>query len=733
MHNKFKALLKTTAMISGIALSSSSQASLFYTDYVDALAAPAKANHKLFADTQVDKSRLVNIVLSQSQKASRETIDAFVENVDILLSRADMAPWHSELQKAKVNALMMTGRYQEAIESVDALPPQGRTQYGLLQTLAFWQLGDLGHALNTFNRSEVCREEQPQCLMLAQDLVINAGIKSKQIHLPNDGDKRLVDNLTAFYVENKAYEKAYTEQLRTVEWEDNLIAKQQRRSELVDFTVKYDLIAKEISTMTSYLEHNGELTSIPASFNANINSFTKKLVRFYSDPRNPEHLEPQQVEPLLTSQKRLSETDESTRIAYLENRVYLYRTAHQSSFFNDVNELATLTHDKSLIASVYSKSLSNDNKQALLNTYFTIESPYKDDVFMAQQKLPFVSSCSSEPSLVRALKGHEWVQASNLERAYECLGELSIEQLPLSSDLKQTLATEKQQVAYVNAKQSGNTTQALALAKTSNDAEMKYDALLFLLASKDTLSAQDIEQFDALRTEFSLTAKQNDHVDSEILLRLRKQNDPQLLMAYLKRSPEKNALELAYLFMENDAFDEAFRYLELRIQQATPLNDYDSVKIVRYLDTYYAYLSEQQRNSLRVVQNSTLKTLSQLHDIQDEMKQGFIVDEQAPLLDAVQAALNEYNRFDAQLSVTVTEPNYTAQLWLQTELTQMLEQTLSQLAQNAPDDMARVLDGKINELHSQRQDKLKQILSLKVEGITDGRIVEALQALREKV
>ncbi|HFK4418713.1 TPA: hypothetical protein ACGTRQ_003800 [Vibrio parahaemolyticus] len=720
-------------MISVALCSTSQAASLFYTDYVNALTAPAKPDHELFVDSQVDKIRLVNILFSQSQNVSRETIDAFVENVDVLLSRTDMTPWHSELQKAKVNALMMTGRYQEAIESIDALSHQEQVPFGLLQTLAFWQLGDLEHALLSFNHTEVCHEELRQCLTLAQDLVINAGIKSDQIHLPDDGDKRLVNNLTVFYVENKAYEKAYNEQLRTVDWEDDLIAKQQRRSELVGFAVKYDLIAKEIATMKSYLEHNDELPQIPAEFNANVNRFTNKLVRYYSDPRNPEHQEPQQVEPLLASQKRLSRTDDETRIAYLENRIYLYRKAHHGSFYDDINELAILTQDKSLIASVYNKSLPNSSRQKLLDTYFAIALPYKDDVFMAQQTLPFVSSCSSQtPLLIRALKGHEWVQKSELERAYDCFGELGVEQLPLSPDLKQTLNTEKQQVAYVHAKQQGDTTQALALAKTSNDAKMKYDALLLLLESKDTLSEADIKHLDTLRTEFSLTAAQNDHVDSEILLQLRKQNDRQLLMAYLKRAPERNALELAYLFIDDDALGEAFHYIELRVQQASPLNDYDNVKIVRYLDTYYPYLSDQQRHRLRIVQNSALSTLSQLHDIQHEIAQSFKVDEQMPLLDAVQATLTEYSRLDTQLATSVTEPNYTVQLWLQAELSLKLEQVFSQLAQNAPVEMAQVLNSKINELHAQRQDKLRHILSLKIEGITDGRIVEALQALQEK-
>ncbi|MCG9702271.1 hypothetical protein L1D19_19540 [Vibrio natriegens] len=707
---------------------------VLYADYLEALNAPISTEVQEYARQGMPTERVMNLVFRQSQKTDDETAAILLENATMLMAHPDYQRYLPMLRQVRIQALFVSGQLAQGIEDIQALPQQEQPPYCLLLAAAYLQLGQFEQAQRVFNTmtEAVFERDRERSLYLAQDMVVNYGISSDTLDLPGDGDEALTQNLADYYDDSGVFDRAYAQRKRLLDWMPKTLEQQPHRQTLTAYAHEHDLVPEEVAMMEAYLLSAVQDGILIGDIEI-VNDYTDKQVVYYADPRNKHHREPEQIEPLLAAQRLAGQSSNVSQQAYLEHRLFLYQKTRPAFYYTDVIELAQLTEQSSLLTEAYQSTLPDATRQALLEGYFALPSPESDSnaLFMAKEYVPFIEQCDADmPALIRALKGHELAQASDIEQAQVCYDGLTLTTLPIDAEMLSGLQQEQTRVSYAYLKSVGDEEQALMIAQGSSDETLRFDAALFAVESQP-LTPERVADLLALQTSLALTPEQNAQFEDTIATSLRDTDELDTLMTVLKRSPEAHAMELASLAMTQDEAPASVDYLLMRMAQTEPLAAYDEVKAIRYLDGQYAQLDAQTQQRVAHLPQPSVQTMLTYHQIETQLAQAF-PETDAPVTEAVSASLNEYNRLKTLLSPVPAEPNYTAQLWLLSELDRQFAEHLSALTEQADDNVAQVLMTQVTQLSQQSEQSLRQLLSLKVEGVTDLRVLAAAMRLKEE-
>ncbi|EHH1078762.1 hypothetical protein J7I01_004456 [Vibrio parahaemolyticus] len=725
---------KLTLAISALLLCGQVQSKpVLYADYLEALSAPISTEVQKYVNQGMPPERVMNLVFSQSQKADAETALILLDNVTMLMAHADYRPFLPKLKQVRIQALFVSGQLTQGIEEILALSPQEQAPYCLLLAAAYLSLGQFESAQRVLNSmtDDVFEQDRERSLYLAQDMVVNYGMSSETLHLPQDGDKALTQSLANFYDNNGLFDRAYAQRKRLLDWMPKVLEQQPHRRALTSYANEHDLVLEEVAMMEAYLLSAVQVGILIGDIDT-VNEYTDKLVVYYADQHNKHHREPKQIEPLLAAQRIAGQSSKVSQQAYLEHRLFIYQKTRPEFYYTDVIELALLTEQASLLTEAYQPSLPEPTRRALLEGYFALSSSETDRnvLFMTKEYVPFVEQCDVDmPALTRALKGHEFAEASVIKQAQACYDGLELASLPIEADMLSDLQQEQERVSYAYLKSAGDEEKALMIAQSSNDEALRFDAALFAVESHP-LSPVRVNELLALQTRLALTSEQNAQFEEAIATSLRDAGELDTLMTVLKRDPEMHAMELASLSMLQDNELAAVDYLLMRMTQSKPLTPYNEVKAIRYLDSQYTNLSAETQQRIAHLSQRSVQTMLSYQQVEAQLSQAF-PETNAPVTEAVSTSLNEYNRLKALLSPVPAEPNYTAQLWLLSELDRRFSEHLSALAKQADNNVAQVLMTQVTQLSQQSEQSLRQLLNLKVEGVTDSRVVMAVMRLNE--
>jgi hypothetical protein len=715
-----KLLLVTLgALLSGSAYSTP----MLYTDYIQELDAPVSNKIQDYITQKTQPERIMNIMQSQSRKVDRDTAPLFLNSLALLIAHPDYLQYTPALFQMRIQILMLTGNIEEGIQVIEQLNRKEQESYRLLWVTGLLLTDQKERAIKVFNDVDrnAFQQHKAEYVDTAKDMVLNYKILSQRFQLPEDGNNTIAQQLIEVYNSAGIYDKALAERERVLMWTPELIAQQDQRTALVDFAKEHDLIHKELLLMQTYLTiaaKEGE------QFYGNlytVNDYTDVLVRYYLDPRNTDRRK-EWNEALLDAQKLAGQFDPNSHKAYLKNRMLLYNDSRPNLFYSDLVELATVEQDRLLLSKAYLPTLSLPIRHVLLEGYFSL-TPLSDkkELVMAGAYAELIERCDEQtPMLVRAFKGHQQLPTSST-LAYQCFEPITWSTLSLSPKMLASLQEEQEQVSYLEMKAKGNESRMLDIAQDSHYLDMRLDATLFF-AQSQPLTASRLSELSTIGESLILTAGQQKMVDEAIIDTLRQQNDPELLFSWLKLKPSANAMELAFVAMEQDAMSDAVYYLMMRFTQPEPLNAYEEVKSVRYLDSVFSSLSSDEQEQVHALSQESVQTMLALQNIENELTAAF-KDSGIPTMDAVKQALTTFKQFKALLSTAVAEPNYTAQLWLLSDLNRRLSQFLVEQSIQADKRFQPILMEQSTQFKSQSQALLRQLLGLKIEGVTDVRIL----------
>lgn len=720
-----------TSIILGGLLSGGVQgAPLLYTDYLTALEAPISDALQLHALDGTDPKRVMNILLEQSERVTPETRDVFLDNVNFLLSQKSYSSYQPILRQLNIQALLLSGDAKEGVAAIAALQPQEQKAYRLLWTEGLMQLNQTSQAVETFNQLslEAYRKNPTLALNAAQSMVVNYGVSSEALHLPDGGNQTLAQQLADFYERNGLYAKSFSERTRQLSMLLTQPEQQAYRRSLVRFAKEHDLVKDERALMEAYLKMAVSEPSHVIADEKAVNEYSRLLVHYYFDTRNDSERSKWSDE-FLEAQRRFGKTNPKTQQAYLENSLYRYDAERPTFFYSDAVSLAKLTKDRSVITSVFTPSLSNATQQKLLAGYFSIPADADETTLvMASDYAALADECDTTlPMAVQALRGHRLTEAKQYSKAQACFSSVVWEQTELPDRMIAPLQEEQRQVEYVTMKQKGDEYAMVAIAK-NGDADMRLDAAMFAVNAQP-MSSYRLSYLAEVSGFLGLNIEQQKTLDVQINERLRQAGQMSLLVPRLKQAPEHHALELAYWFISRDQMDSALEFLLMRLTQPTPLKEADEVRVVRYLDSVYPSLSQKRQQQVRQVSNEGVQMMVQLRAYELVLASAFDVDT-SDTIAAVQQALETYSQLKMKLSNT-SVANASAQLWLLGQLEEQFGRFLTQQVEQAPEALKPVLREQASQREAQAQRYVSQVIKQKIEGVMDIRVLDATLLMGE--
>ncbi len=723
--------LLSSIVLSGLLSYGAQGSPLLYTDYVVALDAPISKLVQKYVSDGSDPERIMNILLRQSQRVTPQNMDIFLDNIRFVKAQADYAVYRSTLEQLSIQTLMLNGDMEKGIETIVLLPASERSKYTLLSVNALLQLGRVSEAVDIFNAmpSDFYEQNEELALNTAQSIVVDNGVPSETLRLPDNGNALLALRLASFYERYGLYAKSLSAHQRYLSFISSLSKQQTYRQSLVEFAKEHDLVEDERMLMEDYL--------MAASADQNelvgdvelINEYSQQLVRYYFDPRN-EKLQSQWLDQWLEAQRRAGENDTKTYQQYLANRLYRYDASRPASFYTDAVELAKLMQQRLLISDVYSPSLPEDVQQALFAGYFSIPAEVDDNTLvMTESYAQFIEQCDeSIPIDVRALKAHQLVEANQYEAARQCFASVIWESSSLPTEMQYGLQQEQAQVDYLAMKQEGNEPAMVAIA-LDGDENIRLDAALSLVDSTP-FTRERLAFIEGVNVVLGLSSEQQKQVDEQVNARLFQEEQMALLIPRLAQSPDKYALELAYWYMSQDQQPEAMTHLLLRLTQPSPLAEDDDVKVVRYLDSVFNTLPEETQQQIRQLPQQSVQTMLRLRDYETSIEDAFNIDP-TDTMSAVKEALGQYNQMKAELG-SVSFANVSAQLWVLGNVEWQLSALMNRLAVNAPVALKPVLEQQAEQRKTLASRYAQKILEQKIEGVTDARVLNAMLFIGEQ-
>ncbi|MGF1803968.1 hypothetical protein L4C31_01810 [Aliivibrio sifiae] len=722
MSNKLLLSLTLGVLLSGNVHS----APMLYADYLQALNAPVSSKIQDYVTQKTQPDRVINIMLSQSQKVDSDTASLFLDSVALLMVHPDYHQYLPTLRQMRIQILMLNGRIKEGIQNIENLDSKEQDRYRLLWVNSLLWTEQKELAVKVFNdvNRETYQQHKDEYINTGVDMTLNHGVLSQRFQLPEEGNNAIAQQLITTYDNMGAYDKALAERERVLMWTSDLVAQQHQRTSLVTFAKTHELIHKELLMMTTYLTIAAQKGEQFYGDVDTVHEYTNALVLYHLDPRNTER-DSAWNDTLLDAEKLTGQFDSNSRRAYLKNRILLYQDTRPDFFYLDLVELATVEQDRRLLSKAYLSTLSLPIRHELLEGYFSL--PVVSDekeIVMADAYAGLIEQCEDQtPMLVRALKGHQLLQTSSI-LAYQCFEPIIWSSLSLSPQMQVSLQKEQEQVSYMEMKARGSESQMLSIAQGSHNSDMRLDAALFAV-ERQPLTASRLSELGTITEGLTLTSEQQKTVDNAIIDTLRQQGDMELLLSRLKLNPSANAMELAFGAMDQDATSEAVHYLVMRFAQPEPLSTYEEVKSVRYLDSVFSSLSLYEQGAVRSLSQDSVQTMLVLQNIESQLP-GAFKENGLSTMDAVKRALTEFNQLKASLSKSVAEPNYTAQLWLTSVLNRRLAQFLVEQSTQADGRLQPILMKQSIQLKSQSDALLHQLLDLKLEGVTDVRILESV-------
>ncbi|TNZ87998.1 hypothetical protein CGK40_22930 [Vibrio parahaemolyticus] len=711
-------------MLGGLLSGGVQGAPLLYTDYVAALEAPVSNELQRYVRDGASPERVMNILLKQSQKVTLDSSSVFLDNVHFLLSESDYAPYQSALHQMSIQTLMLNGDVEAGVKAIASLPSSEQSSYRLLWTAGLLQLSRTPQAVEVFNAlsPKEYQRNKAQALNVAQDMVVNHGVASDALHFPGQGNGEFALQLANFYEHNGLYAKSLTERTRRLSLISEPSAQQAYRQTLVAFAKEHDLVRDERQLMEAYLIAAVANEGVVGE-KAHVNEYSRLLVRYYFDERNQAQQE-RWTDEWLEAQRRLSDVDSATQQAYLENRLYRYNASRPDAFYSDIVALAMLTQERGTIVQYYSTSLSPSIQQTLLEGFFAL--PLESDkttLAMADTYAGLLEQCDeTAPMEVRALKGHQFVRHDTLNSAQRCFSSVVWEQVSLPDDMVALLSQEQNQVDYMVVKQQGDSSSMIAMA-LQGDANMRLDAALFAVDAQP-LTAERLDVLTEIGVILTLTDAQQKDMDAKVNERLRQEGQSELLLPRLEQAPKENALALAYWFMSQDQERDAVNYLLMRLVQPEPLSDTDEIKVVRYLDSVFSSLPQEEQQRVRQASNQSVQRMLQLQAQDASLASAFRIEE-ADMMAAIGQALAQYNQQRASLT-SAPAANASAQLWLLGQLEWQLGQFLNQQMAKAPDALKPVLNEQVKQREAQARHYVHQVIEQRMEGVMDTRVLDAV-------
>ncbi|MFA0000192.1 hypothetical protein [Vibrio sp. 10N.261.46.A3] len=716
-------------MALGVGLSNSVQCSpLLYTDYITALEAPVSHTLQQYALDGTDPDRVMNILLKQSERITAETSGIFLDNVSFLLSQKSYSPYMPTLRQLNIQTLLLNGEVAKGVLEITNLSPQEQDDYRLLWVMGLIYLDQTSKAVAVFNQlsSESYRESPAKALNLAQYMVVQHGVPSQALRLPSDGNESLALQLADFYEVHSLYAKSLSEQARRLSMLPTLVDQQAYRQSLVRFAREHDLVKDERILMEKYLKVAITKPVHVIGDEDVINEYSQLLVHYYFDTQN-HNGQRQWSDGLLEAQRRFGKTNSKTQQKYLENRIYRYDEERPAFFYLDVVSLATLTQQRSLIASVFTSSLPKATQQKLLAGYFSIPADLDDvSLAFASNYAELTKGCDiALPAIVRAFKGHQLTKNKKYAQAQECFSTVVWSQTELPEQVLSLLQKEQRQVEYVVMKDKGDESAMMAIAREGPE-DMRLDAAMFAVNSQPMSFAR--LDYLADMGGLALTPEQQNMIDAKIDERLRQSDQMELLIPRLKQNPERHSLELAYWSMFQDEPENAVGYILMRLAQPSPLAPADDIRIVRYLDSVYPLLSKEARQQVHQLSHEGIQRMVQLRAIEVTIENAFDLEVSDTVV-AVQQALAIYNQLKAKLS-SAPVSNATAQLWILGKLEDKFRQFLLLHAAQAPDALKPVMREQAAQRDLQYKRYVHQILDQKIEGVMDVRVFYAVLFMR---
>lgn len=706
-------------------------APLLYTDYITALEAPISNELQQYVRDGTPPERVMNILFKQSQRVTPESSSIFLENIHFLLPKIEYAKYQASLHQLNIQTLMLNGDIEAGVEAITNLSPKEQAPYCLLLATALLQLNLPSKAVEAFNAlsPEVYHANKEQVFNAAQDMVVNHGILSHTLHFPENGDEVFALQLADFYERSGLYSDSLSERIRRLSFIKEPSDQQAYRQTLVDFAKDHHLVNDERRLMEDYLA-SAVIGNEVIGEEENVNEYSRLLVHYYFDKRNQAQ-QSRWSDYWLEAQRLLGEESPATQQAYLKNRLYRFNNSRFNSFYSDVVKLAMLTQDRTIIVNEYSPYLSVPIQKMLLDGFFTL--PLKADdttTLMADAQATLLEQCDEKtPMEVRALKGHQLMSNDQLDIAHQCFSSVVWEQVSLPENILASLSNEQNQVDYFVMKQSRNISAMIAIAQLGG-ASMRLDALSFAVDA-EPLTPERLKTLSEISSILELTSKQKISIDAQINERLRDEKQFKLLLPRLEQSPETNALELAYWFMSQDQIEKAADYLLIYLGQSTAPPEVDEVRVVRYLDSVFSYLSLDTQQRIRQVSHDSIQVMLKLRTQEASLSAAFDIKDM-DMMSTIQQAIAQYNQLKASLTAaSVPVANMSAQLWVLGQLEWQFGQFLSQQAAEAPTELKVLLSEQAKQRHTQSKRYARQIIEQKIEGVIDTRVLDAVFFVEE--
>ncbi|MFA1562795.1 hypothetical protein [Aliivibrio fischeri] len=695
-----------------------------YSDYKNIIQNSAKINIKLFERNDIDADRLVNIVLSL--EGNINNTNDILSYIDTLLGQERFSSYRPILINSKVNTLMLAGRYQVALNLMKK--QQSRKLYQVNIIIALLEMDRINEAIDVFNsvKTKNLIDNKAVFLSLSEHFILQYQVPKNKLNLPTDMKMALSENLGNFYSKRGFYDLAYIEYRFVSMHTESMLQKRKNLISLTEFAHNNKLISYEIESMKLLLKTFEFETTFNKDDIVIINDFTKKIVLYVYEESNNYSIS----RKYLIAQSKIARLNTKNNILYLKNKLLLREKELSKgySYFVDLTNLAKLINNKSIIVEEFDEKYPPNIRYLLLNSYFSIDANDANDIYMASKYSPFIDGCkyNTDIPLVNLFKGHYFIKNEKIEQAYSCYDSVKINNLSLDSQLKNTFLTEKTSINYMYAKKHNMYVKAFNIAIDSQDENMIFDATTHLFKLK---SKVPLDKIHYVLDSKLLTISQKQNIKELLLKKLQENGDIDTLKKELLKNPKDNAFDLAWIYLNEDDHKKVVFYLLMGLSENKSIDEYTEIKTVRYLDSRYKELSDEQIKKTSSLSDKypSISHMLRLNKIESDMNNTFVVSA-SDSVTQIKHFLQIYKIKIASINKPVSKANYTAQMFLRINIIEQLLHAINQLSlQEKESNIRKVLVSQAENLHRKKSLLYKHLMAMKIEGIFDRRILLAFK------
>ncbi len=708
---------------------------LSYVDYISLMESPVK---DISSFNKVKVNRITNIILSQSRKVDELNLPIFINNVDELISSPSFHEKVPILLEAKVNALMIVGEFNQALDIMKKDILKKNTRLNAVHVYAYLKVGEVRKAIYKYNSvtPQDFFDAADKYLSLAIDMITNYNVDFESLSLPKKYISKLSSYLFKYYDTNRLIKFAYGELLRMIQLADNPIDKYHIITKGIEYTENNNLHQENIDLKYAFLK-NIRNVSLTNEDKENIFNYAGYIIDNQHDYNDKEILE---------AEKYVATEDHDYVVPYLKHYLKIHdKNITDNEYVSNTIKLAKLISDEKLILALYNKkdSLTKRQRSNLIESYFKIDGNGGDSAFyMASELSNSIAQCSGKtPDLARVLKGNKFAKDGDINNAYKCYFGVNINELDLTDALKIKLKKEQESVNYFYAKKQGADSEFLAIANNTKRGDIILDGSLFFIESNE-LTQNNIQSLSSLveSNDSILTLKQKDKIKLSILAKLRLQGDTSksLLLKQLLLEPDDNAFEIAWIYKENNDKKNALHFIIRGLKFSKTVSIIDITKSIGYLNLHFSSLTNMDINVLnsermtnKVIDNFLLlKSLSISTD-----KVFNKIDKSSSVFSRIKVSLNTYKSELNKLPKKVSVANYSNLLWARYRLNSSYASYLRTLINDSYDNrqLRSLLENQMNKLYlSSKKIRLEIIHNAKSD-IADVNVMRSLKSFVDEV